>query len=86
MAAPLGGPSRQPRGLNARLVMVGVALALAWVGVGYRLVVVQGVRHASDLIWRDTYARWAQARDTSSMRSRTGYSMPPWSSSRITMS
>jgi len=35
---------RRPRGLNARLVMVGVALLLAWVGVGYRLVVVQGTR------------------------------------------
>ena len=32
------------RGLNARLVMVGVALTLAWLGVGYRLVVVQGTR------------------------------------------
>jgi cell division protein FtsI (penicillin-binding protein 3) len=36
--------TRRPRGLNARLVMVGVALTLAWVGVGYRLVVVQGTR------------------------------------------
>ena len=35
---------RRPRRLNARLVMVGVALALAWAGVGYRLVVVQGTR------------------------------------------
>jgi len=35
---------RRPRGLNARLVMVGVALILAWGGVGYRLVVVQGTR------------------------------------------
>ena len=35
---------RRPRRLNARLVMVGVALTLAWAGVGYRLVVVQGTR------------------------------------------
>jgi cell division protein FtsI (penicillin-binding protein 3) len=35
-------PGRPRRGLNARLVTVGVALTMAWVGVGYRLVVVQG--------------------------------------------
>jgi len=40
--SPVG--TRHPRRLNARLVMVGIALTLAWVGVGYRLVVVQGTR------------------------------------------
>jgi cell division protein FtsI (penicillin-binding protein 3) len=40
---PLVAP-RRPRGLNARLVMVGLALTLAWMGVGYRLVVIQGTR------------------------------------------
>jgi cell division protein FtsI (penicillin-binding protein 3) len=35
---------RKLRGLNARLAMVGVALCLAFIGVGYRLVVVQGTR------------------------------------------
>lgn len=35
---------RRPRRLNARLVVVGVALTLAWAGLGYRLVVVQGTR------------------------------------------
>ena len=44
MASPAPVGVRRPRGLNARLVMVGVALTLAWVGVGYRLVVVQGTR------------------------------------------
>ena len=44
MASPPLVPPRRPRGLNARLVMVGVALTLAWLGVGYRLVVVQGTR------------------------------------------
>lgn len=37
-------PGRPRRRLNARLLMVGVALTLAWVGVGYRLVVVQATR------------------------------------------
>jgi cell division protein FtsI (penicillin-binding protein 3) len=36
-----GGERR--RGLNARLITVGVLLALAWVGIGYRLVVVQAL-------------------------------------------
>jgi cell division protein FtsI (penicillin-binding protein 3) len=40
--SPVG--TRHPRRLNARLVMVGIALTVAWVGVGYRLVVVQGTR------------------------------------------
>ena len=44
MASPPLVTPRRPRGLNARLVMVGVALTLAWLGVGYRLVVVQGTR------------------------------------------
>ena len=44
MALPPAVSPRRPRGLNARLVMVGVALTLAWLGVGYRLVVVQGTR------------------------------------------
>ena len=44
MARPSPVSARQPRRLNARLVMVGIALTLAWVGVGYRLVVVQGTR------------------------------------------
>ena len=44
MALPPSVTPRRPRGLNARLVMVGVALTLAWLGVGYRLVVVQGTR------------------------------------------
>ncbi len=44
MARPSLATTRRPRRLNARLVMVGVALTLAWAGVGYRLVVVQGTR------------------------------------------
>ncbi len=34
---------RRRRGLNARLISVGTLLALAWVGIGYRLAVVQGM-------------------------------------------
>ncbi len=34
---------RRRRGLNARLISVGTVLALAWVGIGYRLAVVQGM-------------------------------------------
>jgi len=44
VARPSPVTTRDPRRLNARLVMVGVALTLAWAGVGYRLVVVQGTR------------------------------------------
>jgi cell division protein FtsI (penicillin-binding protein 3) len=44
VALPPADTPRRPRGLNARLVMVGVALLVAWLGVGYRLVVVQGTR------------------------------------------
>ena len=41
----MGASSR--RGLNIRLISVGVLLVLAWVGIGYRLVVVQALE--SDL-------------------------------------
>ena len=44
MAPPSVVPTRRPRRLNTRLLTVGVALTLAWAGVGYRLVVVQGTR------------------------------------------
>jgi len=40
-------PGREGRGrslANARLVAVGVALVMAWVGVGYRVTLVQGVQ------------------------------------------
>ncbi len=39
-----GVEQRPRRGINVRLVSVGVALVMAWMGVGYRLVVVQGSR------------------------------------------
>ncbi len=42
MAAP-ELPRRRPRRLDARLVTVGVVLVLAWVGIGYRLVMVQAL-------------------------------------------
>lgn len=44
MARPSRVETRPARRLNARLVMVGLALTVAWAGVGYRLVVVQGTR------------------------------------------
>jgi cell division protein FtsI (penicillin-binding protein 3) len=44
VARPSPVATRPARRLNARLVMVGLALTVAWAGVGYRLVVVQGTR------------------------------------------
>jgi sulfhydrogenase subunit gamma (sulfur reductase) len=44
-----------------------------------RLVIVQGVHHARDLIWKDTYALWAKAPDTQVLiAARSVDALWPW--------
>lgn len=50
-----------------------------------RLVVVQGVKHAEDLIWREQYDQWAQMPDTQVLVAASeGEALWPWYVGRVT--
>jgi len=50
-----------------------------------RLVVIQGVKHAEDLIWREQYAQWAQLPDTQVLVAASeGEALWPWHVGRVT--
>lgn len=50
-----------------------------------RLVVVQGVKHAADLIWGEQYARWAALPDTQVLVAASdGDALWPWHVGRVT--
>ena len=50
-----------------------------------RLVVIQGVRHAEDLIWREEYARWAALPETQVLvAANEGAALWPWHVGRVT--
>jgi NAD(P)H-flavin reductase len=50
-----------------------------------RLVIVQGVKHAEDLIWREQYDRWAKLADTQVLVAASeGAAFWPWHVGRVT--
>jgi NAD(P)H-flavin reductase len=50
-----------------------------------RLVVIQGVKHAEDLIWREQYDQWAQMPDTQVLVAASeGEALWPWYVGRVT--
>lgn len=50
-----------------------------------KLVIIQGVRHAEDLIWREQYDRWAQLPDTQVLVAASqGGALWPWHVGRVT--
>ena len=50
-----------------------------------KLVIIQGVRHAEDLIWHEQYARWAKLTDTQVLVAASeGAAFWPWHVGRVT--
>jgi NAD(P)H-flavin reductase len=50
-----------------------------------KLVIIQGVRHAEDLIWREQYERWAKLPDTQVLVAASeGAAFWPWHVGRVT--
>ena len=50
-----------------------------------KLVIIQGVKHADDLIWREQYARWAKLADTQVLvAADQGAAMWPWHIGHVT--
>jgi len=50
-----------------------------------KLVIVQGVKHAEDLIWREQYDRWAKLPDTQVLVAASeGAAFWPWHVGRVT--
>ena len=50
-----------------------------------RLVIMQGVKHANDLIWREQYAEWSRMPDTQVLvAADTGVSLWPWRVGHVT--
>lgn len=50
-----------------------------------RLVIMQGVKHSDDLIWRNQYAHWSKQRDTQVLvAANVGASLWPWHVGNVT--
>lgn len=50
-----------------------------------RLVIMQGVKHSEDLIWREQYARWSEAPDTQVLvAADVGATLWPWHVGHVT--
>jgi NAD(P)H-flavin reductase len=50
-----------------------------------KFVIIQGVRHAEDLIWREQYDRWAKLQDTQVLVAASqGGALWPWHVGRVT--
>jgi NAD(P)H-flavin reductase len=50
-----------------------------------KLVIIQGVKHAEDLIWREQYARWAELPNTQVLVAASeGMALWPWHVGRVT--
>lgn len=50
-----------------------------------RLIVMQGVKHSDDLIWRNQYAHWSKQRDTQVLvAANVGASLWPWHLGNVT--
>ena len=89
-----GWPLREMEGCDIVLVTGGLGCAPAVSVIHYllrrrerygKLVVIQGVKHAEDLIWREQYDRWATLPDTQVLlaASQDG-ALWPWHVGRVT--
>lgn len=89
-----GWPLREMEGRDIVLVTGGLGCAPAVSVIHYllrrrerygKLVVIQGVKHAEDLIWREQYDRWATLPDTQVLLAASqGGALWPWHVGRAT--
>lgn len=89
-----GWPLQEVSGCDVVLVTGGLGCAPVVSVIHYvlkrrerfgKLVIVQGVKHAEDLIWREQYDRWAKLPDTQVLVAASqGGSLWPWHVGRVT--
>jgi len=89
-----GWPLHQSHGRDVLIVTGGLGCAPTVSVINYilnrrehygRLIIMQGVKHADDLLWRDRYALWAQQPDTEVViAADQGAALWPWRVGRIT--
>lgn len=89
-----GWPLQEMGGRDVVLVTGGLGCAPAVSVIHYvlrrrerfgKLVIIQGVKHADDLIWREHYGRWAKLPDTQVLvAADEGAALWPWHVGRVT--
>jgi len=89
-----GWPLREAHGRDVLIVTGGLGCAPTVSVINYilnrrerygRLIIMQGVKHADDLLWRDRYAQWAQQPDTEVViAADQGAALWPWRVGRVT--
>lgn len=89
-----GWPLQEMSGCDVVLVTGGLGCAPVVSVIHYilkrrerygKLVIIQGVKHAEDLIWREQYARWAKLPDTQVLVAASeGEALWPWHVGRVT--
>jgi len=83
-----GWPLREAQGRDVLIVTGGLGCAPTVSVINYilnrrdrygRLIIMQGVKHADDLLWRDRYAQWARQPDTDVIiAADQGAALWPW--------
>ena len=89
-----GWPLQQAVGRDVLIVTGGLGCAPTGSVINYvlkrrdqygRLIIMQGVKHANDLLWRERYAQWAQQPDTQVViAADQGAALWPWHVGRVT--
>ena len=89
-----GWPLREVQGRDVLIVTGGLGCAPTVSVINYvlnrrerfgRLIIMQGVKHADDLLWRDRYAEWEQQPDTDVViAADTGSVLWPWHVGHVT--
>ena len=88
-----GWPLSRARGRDVLIITGGLGCAPTVSVINYvlrrrrdygKLVIIQGVKHADELIWREQYAAWSRLPDTQVLvAADTGTSLWPWHVGRI---
>jgi sulfhydrogenase subunit gamma (sulfur reductase) len=89
-----GWPLQEAEGRDVLIVTGGLGCAPTVSVINYvlnrrerygRLIIMQGVKHANDLLWRERYAQWAQQADTQVIiAADEGVRLWPWHVGRVT--
>lgn len=89
-----GWPLKEAAGRDVLIVTGGLGCAPTVSVINYvmrrrdrfgKLVIIQGVKHANDLIWREQYERWSAVKDTQVLiAADIGVQLWPWHVGRVT--
>ncbi|MEW6331055.1 MAG: FAD/NAD(P)-binding protein [Pseudomonadota bacterium] len=89
-----GWPLKQAEGHDVMIITGGLGCAPVVSVINYvirrrdrfrRLIIMQGVKHSDDLIWRSQYSQWSKLRDTQVLvAADVGVALWPWHIGRVT--